>query len=378
MLFVGYRRRALDAARACGLQVVIVAEKFPAQGRSFEGIECSLEEDQTDWQALAALAAQGRQISAVLALTERSVVPAALLRRHLGLADASAAVVARNVTDKLAMKLAISGAGLPCATFTQVGTEVDGEQLIAELGLPLILKPRTGSGGRSKRLVRRRKDMPDRLPPGYLAEGFVAGTEMSFESLVRNGEPIFTNPTAYFRPGWASIVPATLAPGIMAAVEELNTRALRALGVRDGFTHLEVFLTPRGPVFGELAARPPGGHLTELIELAYGFDPWKAWLRLALGDSLELPQAARRTAGAWILHPRPGIVHSIAGLAAARAVPGVERLHLRVEPGTEVGDRLGTGQEVGHLLATGRDRAEVEECLRRAHRLVRFRMIETT
>ena len=38
---------------------------------------------------------------------------------------------------------------------------------------------------------------------------------------------------------------------------------------------MEVFLGEEGPVFGEIAARPPGGYLMDLIPRAYGFDPWE-------------------------------------------------------------------------------------------------------
>lgn len=368
VLLVGNRRSALEAAASLGLEVVLVAERKPASALADRWLECPFAED-TDWRAIAAVASEGRQIAAVVALTERAVVPAAELRRHLGL-EGDSPEAARRVTDKAEMKRAIAAAGLACAPFVELSGEVDGEQLVAELGLPLVLKARVGSGGRENLIIHHRRELPARVPDGWMAEAFVAGTEMSFEALVQDGQPVFTNPTEYFKVRWASIAPAALPKATLGALRRLNTRALQALGVRQGMTHLELFLTDRGPVFSELAARPPGGHLTEIIELAWGFDPWQALLRIALGERPRLPRSPRQVAGAWLLHPGPGVLRRVTGSEAVRGLAGVERLQLRAKPGSRLGVRQGSGQEVGHLLVSGPDRDTVAARLRRAFDLL--------
>lgn len=360
VLFVGRRRPALEAARALGLEVVCVDERPPGRRDSASiarFVRCRLDGSHADWSSVAAQASD-QGIDAVYALTERAVVPAARIRQHLGLAG-DPPIAALRSTDKLAMKRAVAAAGIPCARFVGADEEPSGDRLVAELGLPMVIKGRTGSGGRQMRVVRRRREL-ERLPrSGWLAESFVDGVEMSVESLVRDGRPVFTNATEYFRVRWANILPNPLAPEVLAAVSALNGRVISALGIDTAFTHLELFLTAKGPVFGEIAARPPGGHITELIERAYGFDPWQAWLRLGLGEEIEPLPAARRAAGVWLLHPGGGVVQSVRGAQEARAVPGVERLRLRARPGRRLAERVGAGQEAGHLLVTGRDRDEV-------------------
>lgn len=399
VLFVGRRRAAFDAARALGLAVVCVDEKPPGRGagpgvrflhhdldpqadwaRVAEAVsgDRSLEPD-GDWNRSIGVEAnprgaggrtsEDRPIAAVYALTERAVEPAARLRRALGQGDGVA--TARRVTDKLAMKRAIRAAGLACARFVDAERGLSPAELIAELGLPMVQKARVGSGGRLTRLCLAPGEVR-RLDPGWMAEAYVDGVEMSVETLVAGGQPIFTNPTEYFRVRWANIVPAALEPATLRAVEDLNARTIEALGVEEGFTHLELFLTPDGPIFSELAQRPPGGHITDLIALAYGFDPWQAWLRLGLGERPELPAAATRTAGVWIFHPGPGTVAEIAGVDTARALPGVHRLALRLRPGDRVAERVGAGQEAGHVVVTGRDRDQVARRLERAYRAVRI------
>ncbi len=374
MVFVGRRRRAFAAAGDLGLEVVCVAGTPPGKRTPavVDFLPCDLDDPGADLAAVAARAAADRRIAAVFALTEGAVLPAARIRRRLGLAG-DPPEVATRATDKLEMKRAVSRAGIPCARF--VGAEGTGPgELVERLGLPLVVKDRVGSGGRGARLVVRRDELTEPLAPGRLAESFVDGVEMSVESLVAQGRVAFSNPTEYLRVRWANVVPAALEPATLAAVLDLNARAVAAIGVRDAFTHMELFLTPDGPVFGELAARPPGGYITDLIELAYGFDPWRAWLRLGLGEKPAAFPPPARSAGALLLHPGAGVVRRVAGVERARGAPGVERLKLRVEPGAAVAERLGVSQEVGHVLVTGRDRDQVAARLERAGRSLEFEM----
>jgi biotin carboxylase len=322
---------------------------------------------------MASQASADHRIAAVFPLTEAAVLPAARIRRHLGLAGDPPAV-AERATDKLEMKRAVSRAGIPCARFACAADGLEPGELIERLGLPMVLKDRVGSGGRYARLVVRRHELTEPLASGRIAESFVDGVEMSVESLVANGRPTFVNATEYFRVRWANIVPARLPPTTLRAVLDLNDRALAAIGIERGFTHMEVFLTPAGPVFGELAARPPGGYVMDLIELAYGFDPWREWLRLGLGQEPSALPAASRAAGVWLWHPGAGVVAGVGGVEEARAVPGVERLRVRVAAGMEIGERVGSGQEAGHVMVVGRDRDEVAERLELAHGMVGIEM----
>lgn len=381
VVLVGRRAPALAAARRLGLFVVLVDERPPRRGD--DGLvdlflpcrfgEANPDPDAAEWNDLAARLATGMEgkVGAVFATTERAVVPASELRARLGLPGDSPET-ARRATDKLAMKHAVLAADVPCASHADAAEKLSVDALVERLGLPLVYKGRISSGGRKNKIFHARSEIARRLRVGWMAEGFIDGLEMSVETLVQDGRVVFFNPTEYFHVRWANILPAPLPDDLRRQVEDLNRRVLEALGIRDGFTHLELFLTTEGPVFGEVAVRPPGGWITELIELAYEFDPWEAWLRLGLGEQLELPRSARRAAGMWLLHPGRGTVQGIRGVEEARAVEGIERVALRARVGQVLGERLGAGQEVGHLLVTGADRDAVAERLTRARELLRI------
>lgn len=367
VVLVGRRRAARVAAERLGLDAVVWSDRRPA------GVPA---ERHLPWEGVAAARralAGGPPVAAVVALTEAAVVPAAELREALGVAGTPAAV-AERATDKQLMKRAVAAAGLPCARFATAEDGLDRAGLVARLGLPIYLKQRRGSGGRGSSRLDRAAAVPDGVPPGMLAEGAIDGEEMSVEALVAGGRRLFTNFTEYVEPGWVNLVPYRLQPATAAAVAALLDRVLAALAVDHGLVHLELFLTAAGPVFGELALRPPGGHLLRLIELAWGFDPWRAWLELELGRQPRLPGAAARWAGTRLFHPGAGTLAGIAGAEAVAALPGAVELVLARRPGDRLEPRLGTGQEVGHLVVAGDERDAVAETLRRAGELLVFEL----
>ena len=373
VVFVGRRRGALAAAARLGLEVLLVAERPRLRPPV---VACHAWRPQQPESALDAADTFGplAPVAAVLALTEGSVAPAAALRRRLGLPGLTPAAAAR-CTDKQLMKDAIRAAGLPCAAYATAEEGLDRAALVARLGLPIFLKDRVGSGGRGTRRVTRAAELPDAVCPGRLAEAALDGEELSIEALVAGGRRLFTNPTEYLLPGYASIVPRATSEATGRALGELLDRALPALGIERGVVHMEVFLTADGAVFGELAARPPGGYLLRLIELAYGFDLWEAWLRVELGRPPDgLPAAAARAAGARLFHPGAGILRSVRGERQAADLPGVVELAVRRRPGDVIPPRLGVSQEVAHLIVTGDDRDAVAETLLRAGELLRFEL----
>ena len=326
----------------------------------------------------------GERPAAIVAMAERTVLVAARLRQTFGL-PGNDAEVALRCADKLEMKRAMGAGGVPVAPWRELRRDSDASELIEALGLPIVVKPRRDSGGRGQRRFDDQRSLAQALEQlagegafengyGWLAEGWLDGVEMSIEAFVHSGLPRFQNPTEYYVSKHANILPAQLDAAQWRALREFDARALAAAGVERGVTHLELFRTPAGPIFGELAIRPPGGRLMALLRSAWGFDPWEALLRLELGEIVGFPTAPRRVAGVWILHPGNGHVRAIRGLEDVRALPHVRRVALKVRQGESIAERQGTGQDVGALYADGPDRDTVAAALTRAHRRLQIEL----
>jgi hypothetical protein len=166
------------------------------------------------------------------------------------------------------------------------------------------------------------------------------------------------------------VVPASLLPDHERLVQDLNRRVLESFGVVRGMTHLEVFLTPTGPIFGELAVRPPGGQLMRLIQSAYGFDPWETALLCELGQAPALPARAEAVAGVWFLHPGAGQVIDVQGVDAASRLPNIDEVVCRARPGEVIKARASSGESTGHVIARGKQREEVVRALQTARRRI--------
>ncbi len=386
LVLVGYRPGALHAAARLGLNVLLVEEKKPSRGagrRIVDWVRVALEGAQEELIERTLARLSGNVPRGVVSAGERGVLGAAALRAALGIQgiDPETAFRAR---DKPTMKAAARAAGVPCADWLELGADTTADDLVAAVGVPLVLKHRAGAGTRGLLVAKTAEEAGACLASidpeergGWMAERFLRGVEMSIESFVANGRILFTNPTEYYRVGFANIAPAALAPNALAAVEDLNARAVAALGITRGMTHLELYQTPDGPIFGEVAVRPPGGRIMRLLRRAYHFDPWDVVVRLELGEAPDIPPDSRRAAGVWMLHPGAGRVRSIRGLGTARRVLGVRKLVCRLRTGRTLRPRASTGSDVGWIEVWGKNRDQVAKRLQRAYDHVDIRMEPT-
>lgn len=68
----------------------------------------------------------------------------------------------------------------------------------------------------------------------------------------------------------------------------LGRAALAALGMGDGFTHMEWYLTPSGEaVFGEIACRPGGAGLVDQMNYTSDIDLFREWARVSCWGHFE-------------------------------------------------------------------------------------------
>ncbi len=169
LLMIGRRKGAIAAARRGGWEPVVV--DVPARDEQASGAFGG----SADWalEKVSEILLDSAPL-AVAAVATGSVVAAAAVRERLGLPGISSET-ARRCHDKLAMKRAIATAGITCAPWRETSTSTTAEQLIADLGLPLVLKMPISSGGRGVWICNSAAEVGARLRPGLLAEGFIEG-----------------------------------------------------------------------------------------------------------------------------------------------------------------------------------------------------------
>ncbi len=291
----------------------------------------------------------GTRCTHVIAGTEAAIYPAAIARRMLG-ARRSETTTALRCRDKLAMKEYLCDFGIPMTKFLPESAATDAAAVFAALGSPVVKKSRKSSGGKTLEIIHREDQLLLQHGSRNILEKFVAAPEASIESFINNGSIQFTNITEYHEKGFVNFVPAAFDAALTAAIQALNRSVIEALKIRWGITHLEVYLTRKGLLFGEIALRPPGGYIMNAMHHAYGFNPWEAFVAMELDTAFEFPDHPRAYAAVEVFHPGAGTVSAVRGEAQVREHPSTREFRLKVRPGAAITRREGVGQDTGYLL----------------------------
>lgn len=303
-------------------------------------------------------------IEFVIAATESSVDIAAMIRETFKLTGTPLNIT-NILHNKNQMKIEASTHDIPITKFQLIGVKDTPESLVEKLGLPLVVKPVAESGARGVKVLRSLAEVSEHAKFGLLAEAFVEGSEISVESFIQNGVPIFHNITEYLHQWKKSIMPAALNSDLQQEIISINDQVIKGFGVKNGMTHAEFYLTKNGPVFGEMAVRPPGGYYMELIEYAYGFNPWQTYVELETGTPPKpLPVKAKKYACVFMIHPGAGIVDKVSGLESIEKLQEVKQFKFKIEPGSVVTERDSTSSEVGHALIAADSRESLLDKLK--------------
>ncbi len=144
---------------------------------------------------------------------------------------------------------------------------------------PIHLKAFDKAGCLGHRVIRTPDEVdliPDEEFP-VLMESHLDGWEFAVEAWIHNGKIRFLNISEYVTLGYSVFVPATpelesWRPLIVKEIEKL----IKTFDIEFGFIHPEYFVTSDGTMyFGEVAYRPPGFKVFELLERAYGFNAYQ-------------------------------------------------------------------------------------------------------
>jgi biotin carboxylase len=166
---------------------------------------------------------------------------------------------------------------------------------------------------------------------------------------------------AVFRPGMYRlpahcVMPSGLGGAAYTAILARARQTGRALPPGTGPVVLEFVLSAQGPVLTGLDVAPGVEPISAiLLRHALGLDYFGDALRLAAGEPHR--SAATRDMGAAIIWhaPHAGLVEEVSGLDAARAMPGVQVVHVGLQVGDSVGHIIDAQarDHAGYVLATG-------------------------
>ena len=260
---------------------------------------------------------RGKSIDRVLANWEPLVILAARLREKWGMPGMSVDAVT-GFRDKQLMKERVAAAGLRVPRSRRVRTEQETRAAAEELGYPLIVKPIAGAGSADTYKCENAKELDETLVKmrgvgEASCEEYIEGEEFTFDTVSIAGKPAYENVAQYLpKPlemrslQWVSPVIITVRDMAQAKIQggiTLGRKVLTALGMGDGFTHMEWFLTPKGEaIFGEIGCRPGGAHIVDQMNYTSDIDLFREWARVAVHGRFEAD--ARRKYNVGIVFKR--------------------------------------------------------------------------
>lgn len=248
--------------------------------------------------------------------------------------------------------------GLPCARHALIQSWADAEAFVAEVGLPVVLKPPAGMGCKATWRVRTADELRAALAAIHasperpaLAEELLSGREHSYETITVGGRVRFESISRYYPTPlevmetpwiqWVVVLPRVIDGPELADARALGVRAIEALGLDTGFTHMEWFRKADGSLaIGEIAARPPGAHIVLANSYAHDADMYRAWARAVVDDAFDGPYDRRYAVGiAYLRGVGRGRVVRVTGVDRANAAVGKLVVESRLpSPGTPRSD----------------------------------------
>ncbi|BFU47379.1 ATP-grasp domain-containing protein [Krasilnikovia sp. MM14-A1004] len=301
-----------------------------------------------------------RPFDAVVAPAESSIPTGGYLRTYLGLPGIPFDV-AHAFCNKNAMKARLRRAGIPVADSRLVPLADSVERVLRAQGLPAVIKPVWGDGSANVHVVRDEAELAELTRPdgpllgssAYNEPPFLVEEYLEFEDeyhcdgLVRDGEVQFAAVSKYIVPSLRSMgsvfgsytLPAD--DDAARAVAELHREVVRAMGLADSVTHLEVFRTRRGFVVGEIACRPGGSGIPRNLLRAYGFDTWEHFLATELNNPLQWRPDVADGSFAWVMFPlHRGVVSRVPDAGVFADLAEVEEVDIKVKPGERIAGTL--------------------------------------
>jgi len=247
---------------------------------------------------------------------------------------------------------------------------------------PIHLKAFDKAGCLGHRIIRTPAEV-DLIPQEefpVLMESHLSGWEFAVEAWIQNRKIRFLNISEYVTLGYSVYVPAS--PELEAwrpRVEQEIEKLIRTFDVDDGFIHPEYFVTSDGTMYlGEVAFRPPGFKVFELLERVYGFNGYQGLILCFDPKTTEeeieafFPEevkSAKGFAGCFGVYPRQRVVSKLEIPAETENHPYFESHELTSPLEAKVTKRNAFGTHWGLIYFVGDDAHKLHTLLKHQEEL---------
>lgn len=367
LIVVTRRAFQIHEAEKRGEDVILLTPAAQTSYWESQGINIPMftVDDWNDYTQLSRLAVSFPKIDRILTDDEQCIAAAGFLRDFLGL-PGQPFRDAFSFTDKAVMKKRLQAAGVPVAPFRVVSSLEEVAAAGNELGWPIVVKPRSGLGAINTYVIRDKEHLHDMVTAGDLNDGLPGGGMFSSATAMK---PLAQHAHGFLVEKWQDVIEeyhsdivvwddieklaftgqyitpvlqavsadTTYPASVWSATrteavertEELAWRAIRALNLRRGQVHAEVFRTRDGEyLLGEIACRPGGPSIPYMSRLVTnGEGTLEKGTAVAFDEEPPTaPNPDRRNLVGVGVPPQPGTVTRIPTEEDFRDLPGFAEL----------------------------------------------------
>jgi hypothetical protein len=318
-------------------------------------------------------------IDAIVAISERLLLPAARLRDSLGISGISEQLTLL-LRNKVKMKEHLSSHGIRVPDFAPCTLD-NATRLLSQHGR-VVLKPTEGMSSIGVYVIDNVTQLEQVLncqahldSGNYEVEEYIDGTLHHVDSIVERGEPRAAtvsrtiDPTTSYLSG-APCRDLNVEPGkVRDELLAFNAAVIRCYPWFSGAMHHEMFVDTAGAVvFCEIAGRPGGGGVIPSFRYQTGVDLNEAAVMAQLSRALPTPEQRTQELSGYVM-----IYHPAGRLAAAPPAPDEPWL-LSLEYLRRVGDVLPAptrwSEAIAEATVIGKSETEVLDRLNRMARHV--------
>jgi hypothetical protein len=402
---LGYQTRSFEeSALKLGAQLVYVTDRCNQLEDPWGDRAVSVHFESPEVAAYAVMESlRGQNVDGILALGDRPTVAAAYAARGLGISYNHPAAV-EACRNKLRLREIFRDAGLCVPWFRNFSIHPTPEPSFLGISYPCVLKPLSlsasqgvvrannreeflAAAARVRRLLESPEIRSTREPDldQMLVEGYIPGREVAVEGLLSDGTlrvlALFDKPNPLEGPYFEEtiyVTPSRLPDAEQRAIEQCARDAARALGLSQGPIHAEFRINDHGVWPLEIAPRPIGGLCARALRFLLASENEPIGLEeLLMRHALELagsdsPREQIASGVMMIPVPTSGVLESVIGEDAARAVPGITDLQITARLHDYIAAWPEGSSYLGFLFARGSHPQEVEYAIRKAHEKLEF------
>jgi hypothetical protein len=361
------------------MPVVFIEPRFPGNQKYFikglaevgatviaigEGSKQSLDDDLKRWlthyEEVGSVCDEAAVLRAVKSIESRAtidrleatieahIMPIARVREAAGIPGTSVRT-AMLCRDKPAMKEVLRAGGVPCARSTGASNAKEVYDFVAEVGYPVILKPRDGAGASGATRVDTDAELAAALGRfgGYhsiAVEAFIEGHEGFYDTLAIDGRIAHDFATHYYPNVLEAMRTRWISPQFIATnridtapayqdLKVMGAKVIELLGIGTSATHMEWFYGPKGLKFSEIGCRPPGVRAWDLYNVGNDMDLYREWAHAVCYGRPSQTASRRLSAGIIALRPdRDGHIAGYEGLEAIGNIFGANIIDVHLPP----------------------------------------------